>query len=238
MCGTVTCSCTTGSATSTVFFHNKDGSLAGVGNGTGKDGWATQSAAVADGTPSTADPETAAAIAKAIEAETKRLAAEEEQRAAAQGKRAQDAKEQAEQVAADAKAAAAAAAKKAAEEAAKKAADEAEKDHGGLTNPDAESPIDVQQLTAKQVAALVAAGSGSCFANVGDTGVIAMFTPSEYVDPTIFIVHIDPTADPSSEGGASSTPDLDNEAAPEYDPNLPVICTTGDPVRPPGEPPH
>ena len=65
-----------------------------------------------------------------------------------------------------------------------------------------------------------------------------MFTPSEYVDPTIFIVHIDPTADPSSEGGASSTPDLDNEAAPEYDPNLPVICTTGDPVRPPGEPPH
>lgn len=227
-----------GEATSTVFFHNKDGSLAGVGNSTGKDGWAAQSAAVADGTPSTADPETAAAIAKAIEAETKRLAAEEEQRAAAQAKREQDAKEQAEQDAADAKAAAAAAAKKAAEEAAKKAADEAEKDHGGLTNPDAESPIDVQHLTAKQVAALVAAGSGSYFANVGDTGVIAMFTPSEYIDPTIFIVHIDPTADPSSEGGASSTPDLDNEAAPEYDPNLPVIGTTGDPVRPPGEPPH
>lgn len=211
-----------GVANSTVHVHNSEGKLMGSGSATGADPWKTQAEATRKATEQ-ATAEAAEAIAKAIEAETQRLAAEE--------------KAAAEKAAAEAKAAAAAATK-AAEEAAKKKAEEEGKDHGGLTNPDAEMPIDVRELTPKQVAALVAAGSGSYFANVGDTGVIAMFTPSEYKDPTIFIVHIDPTADPSSEGGASSTPDLDNEASPEYDPNLPIIETTGDPTGPLEEPPH
>ena len=223
-----------GENTSNVQIYNSDGKLMGTGTATGPDPWKAQAEATAKASAQ-ATAEAAALIAKAVEAETRQIAAEADRAAAqhAADKAAQEKATAAEKAANDKAATDKAAADKAAAD--KAAADKAEK---GLTDPDAGALIDVRFLTSKQVAALVAAGSGSYFANVGDTGVIAMFTPSEYVDPTIFIVHIDPTADPSSEGGASTAPDLNNEAAPEYDPNLPVIGTIGTPVRPPGEPPR
>lgn len=67
-----------GEASSTVYFHNSDGTLAGVGTATGKDPWQTQAAAVAAGTPSTANAEDAAALAAKIETETKRRAQEQQ----------------------------------------------------------------------------------------------------------------------------------------------------------------
>jgi len=224
-----------GEATSKVQITDSDGKRMGEGTATGKDPWATQAEATKKASER-ATEEAAARIAAAVEAETKRLADEADQREAAQAAAEKAAKEQAAADAAAKKAADAAAAAKAAEEARTKG----EKDHatGGLTDPDAGTPIDPRFLSAAQVAALVAAGSGSYFSNVGDTGVMAMMTPGTYKDPTMFIIHIDPTADPSSEGGASSTPVTGGKAGPRYDPNHPTPGTTGGIVRPPGEPPR
>jgi len=224
-----------GEFTSQVQITDSDGKRMGEGVATGSDPWAVQAEATKKAAEK-ATADAAAAIAVAVEAETRRLAAEADQRAAAQAAAEKAAKEQAAADAAAKKAADAAAAAKAAEA----AKSESEKDHGtgGLRDPDAGTPIDPRLLSAAQVAALVAAGSGSYFSNVGDTGVMAMMTPGTYKDPTIFIIYIDPTADSSSEGGASSTPDTGGKASPRYDPNHPTPGTTGNIVRPPGEPPR
>ncbi len=197
----------------------------GSGSGRGSDPWVAQAAAVADATQKATD-EAKENIAKAVETETRRLAAEAEKKAT---------EEAAQQKAAREAAAAAAAAKKAAEDAKKKQEGDPKK---GLSDPDGGTAIDPRFLSTAQVAALVAAGSGSYFSNVGDTGIMAMMTPGTYKDPTIFIIHIDPTADPSSEGGTSTTPNTNGTAGPRYDPNLPTPSTNGTPVRPPAEPPR
>ena len=104
------------------------------------------------------------------------------------------------------------------------------KDHG-LVDPDAGTPIDPKFLTPEQVEAAIAAGSGSYFTHVGDTGVIALVTPGDYRDPRLFIVHINPDADANV---ANDTPDLGGQAGPDDDPNLPggQIPTGG--TLPPG----
>ena len=221
-----------GTFSSSVQIVDENNKTLSRGTGKGSDPWQAQSDAVDDATKK-ATEEQKARIAAAVLAETKRQSEEADRRAAEQAAKDKAAKEQAAKDKAEAEAK-----KKAEEEAKKKAEEDAKKKNGGLSDPDAGTPIDVQSLTKAQVAALVAAGTGSYFSNVGDTGVIAMFTPGEYKDPSIFIVHIDPAADPSSEGGANSTPDVGGQAGPDYDPNLPTPGTTGNPVRPPGEPPR
>jgi hypothetical protein len=218
-------------------FVDANNKTLGSGTGKGSDPWQAQADAVKEATKKATELQQQR-IAAQVLAETTRLQQEADKLAAEQAAAQKAAKEQAAKDAAAKKAAeeAEAAAKKAAEEAKKKS--EAEKDHKGLTDPDAGTPIDVQSLSKAQVAALVAAGTGSYFSNVGDTGVIAMFTPGDYKDPTIFIVHLDPAADSTSEGGANSTPAVGGQAGPDYDPNLPTPGTTGAPVRPPGEPPR
>ncbi len=217
-----------GEFTSEVHIENSEGKLMGSGIVTGDDPWTAQAEAVKKATADATD-EAKAEIAAKVEAEAKRVKAEEEQKAA-------DA-EKAAKAQADAQRKADEDAKKKAEEDAKKKAEDAKKKKG-LTDADAGTPINPRFLSAPQVAALVAAGGGSYFTHVGDTGVIAMMTPGTYKDPTIFIIHTDPTADPSSEGGASTTPELGGQAGPEYDPNHQLPATNGSPVRPPGEPPR
>lgn len=203
-----------GEFTSSVQIYNEDGKLMGTGNGRSSDPWQAQSAAVADATTK-ATADAAAAIAKAVEAETKRQAEEDKRKAAEQAAKEKAAKEQAE------------AERKAEEE--KKAHDKEKKDHGGLMDPDAGTPIDPRFLTPEQFAAAIAAGNGSYFTNVGDTGVIALVTPGDYKDPNLFIIHINPDADPLV---VNSTPDLGGQAGPEYDPNRPQGPTGG--TLPPG----
>ncbi len=219
-----------GTFISTVQVVDNTGKTLDVGSGKGSDPWQAQADAVKDATKK-ATEEAAASIAAQVEAETRQKAKEADERAAAQAAADKAAKEQEAKDAAARKAAEDAAAKKAADEA-------AAKKKKGLTDPDAGTPIDPRLLSAAQMAALVAAGSGSYFSNVGDTGVMAMMTPGTYKDPTMFIIHIDPTADPSSEGGASSTPNTGDQADPRYDPNHPTPATTGGVVRRPGEPPR
>lgn len=204
-----------GEFTSAVQIYNTEGTELGRGTGRGSDPWQAQADAVAEATAkATADAK--AAIAAAVTAETKRLAAEADKRAAEQAAKDQAAKEQAAKEKA-------AAEEKAKEDAAKKEKDEEDKD-GGMHDPDAGTPIDPRLLTPAQFAAVIAAGNGSYFTHVGDTGVMALVTPGDYVDPTIFIIHLDPDADPIV---SSDTPDIGGNAGPDYDPNLPQGPTGG-----------
>lgn len=193
-----------GEFTSSVQINNKEGKELGSASATGSDPWKVQAEATAKASAK-ATEEAKAAIAAAVEAEAKRLAAEADARAAEQ----------------------------AAKEKARKEKEEKEKKEkkGGLQDPDAGTPIDPRFLTPEQIAAAIAAGNGSYFTNVGDTGVIALVTPGDYVDPTIFIIHINPDADPMV---TSETPDIGGHAGPDYDPNLPQPGTPTGGTLPPG----
>jgi hypothetical protein len=216
-----------GTYTSTVYVHGSDGGLKGSGSASNRDPWQAQADATAAATKD-ATPEAAAAIAAAIEADTRakaKAADEQAAKVAAEAKARADAE-------AKAKADAEAKAKADAEAKAKAEAEAAKKKKGGLQDPDAGTPLDVRSLSAHQVAALIAAGNGSYFTNVGDTGVVALMTPGTYKDPTLFIVHIEPDAD--SGGGVTGTsPAVDAHAGPEYDPNLPQGPTSGTGSLPP-----
>ena len=192
-----------------------DGNRKGDGVGTGSDPWEAQAAAGKDATKK-ATEEAAARIAAAVEAETRKQAAEADKRAAEQA-----AKEKAEREARE---------KKEKEDAEKAKHDKEKKDHG-LYDPEAGSPVDPRLLTPAQFAAAIAAGNGSYFTHVGDTGVLALVTLSDYEDPTIFIIHLNPDADPSV---ANDTPDIGGQAGPDYDPNLPQPGTPTGGTLPPG----
>ncbi|MEQ1701624.1 MAG: hypothetical protein ABMA25_16060, partial [Ilumatobacteraceae bacterium] len=214
-----------GQFTSSAQIYNTEGKELGRGSARGSDPWEVQAAAVADAAQK-AEAEAKAAIAAAVEAETRRLAAEADKRAAEQAEKEKAAKEQAAKDKAEKDKAAEEAKKKGAagEEEAKKAAEEAKKKKGGLSDPDAGTPIDPRLLTQEQFATAVAAGNGSYFTHVGDTGILALVTPGDYVDPTIFIIHLDPDYEPFV---ATDTPDIGGQAGPDYDPNLPQGPTGG-----------
>ena len=210
-----------GEFTSTVHIHKSDGTLLGSGSATHRDPWQAQANATAEATKD-ATPDAAADIAAAIEADARAKAKAADEAAAkvtAEEKAAKD--EAAKAQAAKAQAEADAKAKAEAEAKAKAEAEEKAKD-GGMRDPDYGAAVDPRFLTPAQMAALIAAGDGSYFTHTGDTGVLALVTPGDYMDPTVLIIHIDPDADPATAGGAlSDAPDLDDQAGPEYDPNLP-----------------
>lgn len=208
-----------GEYTASVQVYGADGSRKGSGSATNRDPWQAQAEATAEATKE-ATPEAAAAIAAAIEAETRAKAKAEDERAAKLAAEEKAAKEQAAKDKADADAKAAAEAK------AKADAEAAKKKDGGMQDPDYGAAVDRRWLTPTQVAALVAAGNGSYFTNTGDTGVLTLVTPSDYTDPTLLIIHIDPDADTSG-GAVNATPDLNTQAGPEYDPNLPQAPNSG-----------
>lgn len=202
-----------GEFTSSVQIYNSEGKLMGAANASGTDPWKTQAAAM-DKATAKATEEAKAALAAAVEAEARRLAAEADKREADEAARAKAEKEAREKAEKERKE----------REAKEKAEEEKKKKKGGLQDPDAGTPIDPRFLTPEQIAAAIAAGSGSYFTNVGDTGVIALVTPGDYVDPTTFIIHLDPEADPFV---ASDTPVIGGQAGPDYDPNLPQGPVTG-----------
>ena len=116
---------------------------------------------------------------------------------------------------------AAATAKAEADAAARLAAQEAKKkDAGQHVDPDADQGVDPSTLTQAELANLMAANDGSDHTNKGDTGF--EFTETEYVDPIIEIIHVNPDADQDAAGGQNGDgPNQGGEAGPDYDPRLP-----------------